>query len=105
MRADRDKRAAILTAEGFKQSQILTAEGEKQSAILKAEGQAQAAVTQATADAKAQALRPRVRRRPSAPSFTRYTKAGRTPSCSRTSTCRCSRRSRRRLEQALDRAK
>src|SRR5207237_5842473 len=38
MRADRDKRAAILTAEGVKQSQILTAEGEKQSAILKAEG-------------------------------------------------------------------
>src|SRR5207244_8613430 len=41
MRADRDKRAAILTAEGVKQSQILTAEGEKQSAILKAEGQRQ----------------------------------------------------------------
>src|SRR5665213_2058648 len=57
MRAERDKRAAILNAEGFKQSQILTAEGEKQSAILKAEGGAQAAVTQATADAKAQALR------------------------------------------------
>src|SRR3982751_5382796 len=34
MRAERDKRAAILTAEGVKQSQILTAEGEKQSAIL-----------------------------------------------------------------------
>src|SRR5213593_2184303 len=44
MRADRDKRAAILTAEGVKQSQILTAEGEKQSAILKAEGQQRAAV-------------------------------------------------------------
>src|SRR6266542_1863211 len=42
MRADRDKRAAILTAEGGKQSQILTAEGEKQSAILKAQGQRQA---------------------------------------------------------------
>jgi len=39
MRADREKRAAILQAEGIKQSQILTAEGEKQSAILKAEGQ------------------------------------------------------------------
>src|SRR3954447_2231628 len=38
MRAERDKRAAILNAEGFKQSQILTAEGEKQSAILSAEG-------------------------------------------------------------------
>src|SRR5213592_1631923 len=42
MKADRDKSAAILTAEGVKQSQILTAEGEKQSAILKAEGQWQA---------------------------------------------------------------
>src|SRR5205823_4038199 len=38
LRAERDKRAAILTAEGVKQSQILTAEGEKQSAILTAEG-------------------------------------------------------------------
>jgi regulator of protease activity HflC (stomatin/prohibitin superfamily) len=57
MRADRDKRAAILTAEGLKQSQILTAEGEKQAAILRAEGNAQAAVTQAKADAEAQALR------------------------------------------------
>src|SRR6266542_1709487 len=42
VRADRDKRAAILNAEGVKQSQILTAEGEKQSAILRAEGQAKA---------------------------------------------------------------
>jgi regulator of protease activity HflC (stomatin/prohibitin superfamily) len=39
MRAERDRRAAILQAEGYKQSQILTAEGEKQSAILRAEGQ------------------------------------------------------------------
>src|ERR1700756_819570 len=39
MRADREKRAAILTAEGVKQSQILTAEGEKQASILKPEGQ------------------------------------------------------------------
>src|SRR5215212_4059464 len=38
MRADRNKRAAILNAEGVKQSQILTAEGQKQSEILKAEG-------------------------------------------------------------------
>jgi regulator of protease activity HflC (stomatin/prohibitin superfamily) len=44
MRADREKRAAILQAEGIKQAQILTAEGEKQSAILKAEGQKQAAI-------------------------------------------------------------
>src|SRR6266849_5349464 len=53
MRADRDKRAAILTAEGVKQSQILTAEGEKQSAILKAEGQRQALSLQAEGQAKA----------------------------------------------------
>ena len=44
MRADREKRAAILQAEGIKQAAILTAEGEKQSAILKAEGQKQSAI-------------------------------------------------------------
>jgi regulator of protease activity HflC (stomatin/prohibitin superfamily) len=53
MRAERDRRAAILTAEGVKQSQILTAEGDKQSAILRAEGQAQAAVLKAQGDARA----------------------------------------------------
>jgi len=53
MRADRDKRAAILTAEGVKQSQILTAEGEKQSAILKAEGQQRALVLNAEGQSKA----------------------------------------------------
>src|SRR5437773_2370556 len=53
MRAERDRRAAILTAEGVKQSQILTAEGEKQSAILKAEGQRQAAILQSEGQAKA----------------------------------------------------
>ena len=53
MRADREKRAAILTAEGVKQSQILTAEGEKQSAILRAQGQREAAILQAEGQAKA----------------------------------------------------
>src|SRR5213593_4819797 len=53
LRAERDKRAAILTAEGVRQSQILTAEGAKQSAILKAEGQKQALVLQAEGQAKA----------------------------------------------------
>src|SRR2546423_3555852 len=53
MRADREKRAAILTAEGVKQSQILTAEGEKQAAILKAEGHRQAMMLQAQGQAKA----------------------------------------------------
>ncbi|MDN6331721.1 MAG: SPFH/Band 7/PHB domain protein [Micrococcaceae bacterium] len=42
MRAERDRRAAILTAEGTKQSQILTAEGQRQAAILAAEGDAKA---------------------------------------------------------------
>jgi regulator of protease activity HflC (stomatin/prohibitin superfamily) len=53
MRADREKRAAILQAEGVKQSQILQAEGEKQSAILRAEGQKQAAILAAEGQAKA----------------------------------------------------
>ena len=42
MRAERSKRAAILTAEGDKQSQILTAEGERPAAILRAEAQQKA---------------------------------------------------------------
>jgi len=53
MRADRDKRAAILQAEGVRQSQILTAEGEKQSAVLKAEGAKQAAILRAEGESKA----------------------------------------------------
>ncbi len=53
MRAERDRRAAILTAEGQKQSQILTAEGEKQAAVLTAEGERQAAILRAEGEAKA----------------------------------------------------
>ncbi|MHB1738621.1 MAG: SPFH domain-containing protein [Actinomycetes bacterium] len=53
MRAERDRRAAILTAEGVKQSAILTAEGAKQSAILTAEGDAQAKVLRADGEAQA----------------------------------------------------
>jgi regulator of protease activity HflC (stomatin/prohibitin superfamily) len=53
MRAERDRRAAILNAEGVKQSQILTAEGDKQSSILRAEGQAQAAILSAQGEARA----------------------------------------------------
>src|SRR5215831_13046518 len=59
MRADRDKRAAILSAEGAKQSAILTAEGEKTAAVLRARGEAEAAVVRAEADATAQATRAR----------------------------------------------
>jgi regulator of protease activity HflC (stomatin/prohibitin superfamily) len=54
MRAEREKRAAILTAEGVRQSKILTAEGEKQSAILTAEGVRQAKIL--TAEGEAQAI-------------------------------------------------
>ena len=53
MRAERDRRAAILTAEGVKQSAILTAEGNKQSSILTAEGQKQAAILRSEGEAKA----------------------------------------------------
>ncbi|MDQ6755173.1 MAG: SPFH/Band 7/PHB domain protein [Actinomycetota bacterium] len=53
MRAERDRRAAILTAEGTKQSAILTAEGERQSAILKAEGDAKAAILRADGESQA----------------------------------------------------
>ncbi|MDO5728906.1 MAG: SPFH domain-containing protein [Actinomycetaceae bacterium] len=53
LRAERDKRAAILTAEGVRQSQILQAEGEKQSSVLRAEGVAKAKILEAEAEAKA----------------------------------------------------
>ena len=53
MRAERDRRATILTAEGIKQSQILTAEGEKQAAVLKAEGARTSAILKAEGEAKA----------------------------------------------------
>ena len=57
MRADRDKRALILTAEGQRQSAILTAEGNKQSAILNAEGDRESQILRAQADREAQILR------------------------------------------------
>lgn len=57
MRADRDKRAAILTAEGERQSAILMAEGQKQAAILSAEGDRQAMILRAQADREASILR------------------------------------------------
>lgn len=53
MRAERDRRAAILTAEGTKQAAILEAEGARQAAILTAEGDAQAAVLRADGESKA----------------------------------------------------
>jgi regulator of protease activity HflC (stomatin/prohibitin superfamily) len=56
MRADRDKRAAILTAEGQRQSAILTAEGGKQAAILNAEGDREALILRAQADRESRIL-------------------------------------------------
>ncbi len=53
MRAERDRRAAILTAEGVKQSEILTAEGAKQSAILRAEGERESQILSAEGQSKA----------------------------------------------------
>ncbi len=49
MKAEREKRAAILEAEGLKQSAILEADGEKQAAILEAEGKKEAAYREAEA--------------------------------------------------------
>lgn len=57
MRADRDKRAAILNAEGERQSAILMAEGGKQAAILNAEGDRQATILRAQAEREAAILR------------------------------------------------
>ena len=56
MRAERDRRATILTAEGIKQSQILTAEGEKQGAILKAQGAREAQILSSEAERQSQIL-------------------------------------------------
>jgi regulator of protease activity HflC (stomatin/prohibitin superfamily) len=57
MKAEREKRAAILTAEGQKQSQILNADGQKQSQILDAEGRRQAAILEAEGEREAAILR------------------------------------------------
>lgn len=56
-RAERDKRAAILIAEGQRQSQILSASGEKESAILRAQGERESTVLRAQADRQAAMLR------------------------------------------------
>ena len=85
MRAERDRRATILQAEGIKASQILTAEGEKQSAVLKAEGAKTAAILRA--EGESQAIETVFAGDPR--------RAAPTRSSSATSTCRCSRSSRR----------
>jgi regulator of protease activity HflC (stomatin/prohibitin superfamily) len=53
MKAERDRRQAILQAEGTKHSQILVAEGEKESAILRADAEKQAAILRAEGQAEA----------------------------------------------------
>jgi len=57
MRADREKRAVILTAEGQREASIKTAEGQKQAQILAAEGAKQAAILSAEADRQSRILR------------------------------------------------
>jgi regulator of protease activity HflC (stomatin/prohibitin superfamily) len=59
MKADREKRAMILTAEGVRQSSITQAEGQKQAQILAAEGAKQAAILAAEADRQSRILRAR----------------------------------------------
>ncbi|MBJ7471232.1 MAG: SPFH/Band 7/PHB domain protein [Solirubrobacteraceae bacterium] len=56
MRAERDKRATILTAEGSRESQILTAEGERQARILRAEGERQSAILTAQGERESKIL-------------------------------------------------
>ena len=56
MKAERERREAILQAEGTKQSQILVAEGEKQSAILKADAEKQAAILRAQGEKEARIM-------------------------------------------------
>ncbi len=53
LKAEREKRAAILHAEGLQQSQVLTAEGEKRAAILRAEGEKQSAILRAEGQSQA----------------------------------------------------
>jgi regulator of protease activity HflC (stomatin/prohibitin superfamily) len=57
MRAERDKRASILQAQGAKESAILVADGEKQSSVLRAQGAKEAAILEAEGEREAQALR------------------------------------------------
>ena len=57
MKAERDRRQAILQAEGTKRSQILVAEGEKEAAILKADAEKQAAILKAEAEKQAAILK------------------------------------------------
>ena len=57
MKAERDRRQAILIAEGEKKSKILIAEGEKESAILKADAEKQAAILKAEAEKQAAILK------------------------------------------------
>jgi hypothetical protein len=53
MRAEREKRAAVLNAEGVRQAQILTADGDKQGNVLRAEGEKQSAILRAEGQAQA----------------------------------------------------
>ena len=93
MRADRDKRAAILSAEGSKQSAILTAEGERQAAVLKARGTPRRSCSGPRLTPRPRRRGPAGRPRRSARCSGPSTKATPTSGCWPTSTCRCCRRS------------
>ena len=94
MRADRGKRAAILTAEGQQQSVVLSAQGSKQSVVLNAEADRAATILRAEAEPRgAAAARRRARRRRSRPSSRRSRQRGWTTRCSPTSASSCCRAS------------
>ena len=95
MRADRDKRAAILSAEGSKRSAILTAEGEREAAVLRARGKSRRPCSGPRRTPGHRRRGRKGRRKPSPPCSRPSTTATRTSACLLTSTCRCCRRSRR----------
>ncbi len=91
MRAERDRRAAILNAEGVKQSQILTAEGQKQAAVLNAEGEKQSQILKAEGQAKAIAtVFDAIHKGNPDPSLLRYQYLQMLPSWPRATPTRCS---------------
>ena len=87
MRAERDRRAAILTAEGQKQSDILTAEGESRAAILRAEGEKQAQILVQKVTHSPQSCAQTVKQKPCRRSSQQSTNPTPASSYSPTSTC------------------
>ena len=88
-RAERDKRAAILLAEGQRQTQIQSAGGDREAAILRDQCEREAQVLRSQTERQDQMLRAEGEAQPSPPSSTPSTLASRTRRCLPTSTCRC----------------